>query len=117
MNDTLANLTANASNVSLDALSTSGANETVRQAANNAGGFAVDKLFNMEWTIGVAQWLNATFNTGIFTAPMIGVMVPLVSIALLYFKWGAVVNFIDHIGKFIILAIAGYLVLKAFGVL
>jgi hypothetical protein len=109
MNETL--------NATLNATINATQNETVKQAASSAANFTLDKFFNMEWAAGIALWLNTTLKTDLFSSAIVGVVFPLVSIALLYFKWGAVVNMLDHLGKFLILMVAGFLLLKAFGVL
>lgn len=113
MNDTLANLTANAT-LPTPPLS---ANETVGQAVNHAGSFGLDKLLNMEWTEGVAAWLNATFNTTLFSGSVIAALLPIITLAFLYFKWNSVVSFFQTAGQVILVLAILFLGLKAFGVL
>ena len=116
MNDTLANLTANLPNGSTVA-SISGGNETVGQAANAAGNWGLDKLLNAQWGDGVAGWLNATFNTGIFSGSTIALLLPAISILLIYWKWNSVVQFISTAGQVILILLLVFLGLKAFHVL
>jgi VIT1/CCC1 family predicted Fe2+/Mn2+ transporter len=121
MNDTLANLTADLTNASNTTHivngSTSVGNETVRQAATNAGNWGLDKLLNMEWTNGVALWLNTTFNTSMFSGAVIGALLPIITLAFLYFKWNSVVSFFQTAGQVILVLAIGFLLLKAFGIL
>ena len=107
MNETL--------NATLNATINATQNETVNQTINNAGGFAVQSLFNMEWAAGVASWLNSATGMTFFSPALVGVALPVISIALLYFKWGGIMNFIDNFGKFALIIVALYLVAKAFG--
>jgi VIT1/CCC1 family predicted Fe2+/Mn2+ transporter len=120
MNETLANLTVNSTNFTLNASTQSTSsvgNETVKVAINSAGNFGLDKLLNMEWTVGVAAWLNATFNTTMFSGSIIAALLPIITLAFLYFKWNSVVSFFQTAGQVMLVLLIGYLALKAFGIL
>ena len=112
MNETLLNMTQNGTG----GLPSAATNETLGQAANQAGGFALDKLLNMTWADGLAGWLNTTLNTQFFTGALITALLPVLTITFLYFKWDAIMNFISSTGKILLVLLAFYLVLKALGV-
>jgi hypothetical protein len=115
MNDTLANITSNLNNVT--PTTTFGGNETLSQAASSAGNFGLDKLLNMQWTEGVAVWLNATFNTSAFSGSVIAALLPIVTILFLYWKWNSIVQFIQTAGQVILVLLIFFLLMKAFGIL
>jgi hypothetical protein len=115
-NDTLANLTANLTNRSFAPTTSSMGNETVKQAATQAGNFGLDKLLNMQWADGVAAWISQT--TGIaLTGTQLAMLVPVITLVFFYWKWGAVMNFIDQFGKIVLILAIIFVALKAFGVL
>ena len=114
MNDTLANLTANLTNLPTNG-STLG-NETVRQAASTAGNWGLDKLLNMQWTDGLAAWIGQTTGFAL-TGAQITLLVPIISLVLIYWKWGAIMNFIEQFGKIVLILAILFVALKAFGVL
>jgi hypothetical protein len=117
-NDTLANLTANLTNfTSVPTQPVSVGNETVKQAATNAGNWGLDKLLNMQWTDGVAAWLNTSLNTNAFSGGVIAALFPIITVLFLYWKWNAIVQFIQTAGQVILVLLIFFLVLKAFGVL
>lgn len=92
-------------------------NETVKQTLGNAGSFGLDKLLNMQWTEGVAAWLNSMLGTNAFTGSTIALMLPVITLVLLWWKWGAAMQFLDTVGKTILLLAIIFVVLKALGVL
>jgi VIT1/CCC1 family predicted Fe2+/Mn2+ transporter len=111
-NETLANLTANASGILTSTL----ANETVKQAATNAGNFGLDKLLNMQWTDGIAAWISQTTGFSV-SGSVIAALLPIITILFLYWKWNAIVQFIQTAGQVILVLLIFFLVLKAFGIL
>lgn len=115
MNDTLANLTANLTNASGFPPSSVG-NETVKAAVTNAGNFGLDKLLNLQWTDGVAAWISQTLGVSL-TGGQIAMLVPIISLVLIYWKWGAIMNFIEQFGKIVLILAILFVALKAFGVL
>ena len=92
-------------------------NETLKNATNQAGSFALDKVLNSNWGDGLATTLNSLLNTTFFNGSLVTALVPLISLALIYWKWGSIVNAIGTFGSAVILLIMAYVVARAFGVL
>jgi hypothetical protein len=90
-------------------------NETTSEAINQAGNAASNGLLNFQWADGAAEWLNGVTNSKFFTSSLVGAFVPLISIMLLYWKWGTLMSFVDNMGKFVLLAVAAFLLAKGLG--
>jgi hypothetical protein len=105
MNETLLNVTANITQ-----------NQTVNQTVNQVGQFALDKALNSNWGDALAQTING-FTGQHFSGSIVTALIPLVTIALIYWKWGSLLQAVDTVGKTVLLLLMGYVVAKAFGVL
>jgi hypothetical protein len=92
-------------------------NETLRNATNQAGSFALDKVLNSNWGEGLATTLNALLNTTFFNGSLVSALVPCITLVLLWWKWGAICNAVQTFGSTIIIILILYVGAKALGVL
>lgn len=92
-------------------------NETVRQGIDQAGTFALDNILNSTWGNGIAQWLNSTLNTNVFTGSIVAALLPIITILFFYWKWQTIVQAIGTMGSTILVLVMLFVALKAFGVL
>jgi len=90
-------------------------NETLKQAAANVGAGSMDVvqiasgLFNNQLTDGVAHALNGLLGvTWISGALVLSVVV----LAMLYWKWSAICSWFGSIGSYVILTAIAYVVAK-----
>lgn len=113
MNETdLLNATLNATGNLTD-------NGTVKEAAAQVGSFnfdlarSVDMLLNNPLSDGVAQVLNTSLNTHLFSGQL---LIALMVVGTVYLKWNSVVQFVGQLGGYVLLTAAAYLILKSMGV-